>query len=143
MGPSVPLEDEATGVYKIEITETPTGNETYYIEMTQDLRKVRNDTDPPTRKPDVSVVVASTDLAAILDGSLSPLQVREVGLGRTHNLGCQMVYFQNKKSDFLYILEGLGMEKVGIVNILWPFGICYGHLVQYMDGYLLHFMVIW
>jgi hypothetical protein len=41
--------------------------------------------------------------------------------------------FSNKKSHFGYILEGLGMENVGIFitiwNILWPFGKFYGSLV--------------
>jgi hypothetical protein len=30
--------------------------------------------------------------------------------------GCQIVYFQTKKSQFGYILEGPGMENVGIFN---------------------------
>jgi hypothetical protein len=48
--------------------------------------------------------------------------------------------FSNKKSKFGYILEGLGMKKVGIFyghlefimaiwNLLRPFGIYYSHLV--------------
>ena len=75
MGASVPVEDDAIGVYKIEITETPTGTEKYYIEVSQEARRVRAETDPPERKPDVWVSVSSSDLAAVLDGSLSPLQV--------------------------------------------------------------------
>jgi hypothetical protein len=35
------------------------------------------------------------------------------------------------KSQFGYILEGLGMENDDI-HILWPFGIYYGHLVYFM-----------
>ena len=75
MGAAVPVEDDAIGVYKIEITETPTGTEKYFIEVTQEVRRVRAETDPPERKPDVWVSVASSDLASVLDGSLSPLQV--------------------------------------------------------------------
>jgi hypothetical protein len=44
--------------------------------------------------------------------------------------------FKNPKSQFGLILEGLGMENVAtylyymsIWNIIWPFGILYGHLV--------------
>ena len=77
MGPSVPIEDDSIGVYKIEITDTPTGTEKYYIELTQESRRVRSDSDPPARKPDVWVTVSSSDLAAVLEGSLSPLQVRK------------------------------------------------------------------
>ena len=76
MGSGTPMEDDALGIYKIEITDTPSGTEIYFIELTPDLRKVRNDNDPPAGKPDVSVVVSSADLAAVLDGSLSPLQVK-------------------------------------------------------------------
>ena len=76
MGSGTPMEDDALGIYKIEITDTPSGTEIYYIELTPEIRKVRNDTDPPARKPDVSVVVSSADLAAVLEGTLSPLQVK-------------------------------------------------------------------
>jgi hypothetical protein len=44
--------------------------------------------------------------------------------------------FSNQKSQFGYILEGLGMENVGIptyfraiCNILRPFDVCYGHWI--------------
>jgi hypothetical protein len=37
--------------------------------------------------------------------------------------GCQMVYFQTKRSQFGKILEGLAMVDVGIF---------YGHLVYFM-----------
>jgi hypothetical protein len=57
--------------------------------------------------------------------------------------GCQMAYFQNQKSLFYKILEGLAVEDVGIFYghlvyfmaiwyILWPFGIFYGHLVYFV-----------
>jgi len=75
MGPSVPLENDAMGVYKIEITDTPSGTETYFFELTPDVRRIRSEADPPKKKPDVSLVVSSTDLAGVLEGSLSPLQV--------------------------------------------------------------------
>ena len=71
----IPIAEDALGIYKIEITDTPSGTEIYFIELTPEMRKVRTDADPPHRKPDVSVVVSSADLAAVLDGSLSPLQV--------------------------------------------------------------------
>jgi hypothetical protein len=51
--------------------------------------------------------------------------------------------FSNQKSQFLYILEGLAMEYVGIFyghlvtfsaiwSIICPFGVFYGHLVYFM-----------
>jgi hypothetical protein len=53
--------------------------------------------------------------------------------------------FIDQKSQFGYILEGLAMEDVGILetfnlftakwNILWPFGAFCGHFV--------HFVVLW
>lgn len=76
MSSTIPLEKEALGVYKIEITNTPAGSETYYIELTQETRRVTNESDPPFQKPDVWVTVSSSDLAGILEGTLSPLQVK-------------------------------------------------------------------
>lgn len=76
MGPTVPLEGDALGVYKIEITDTPTGTETYYIDLTPESRRIRAEDDPPKKKPDVSLSVSSTDLAGVLEGSLSPLQAK-------------------------------------------------------------------
>jgi hypothetical protein len=37
--------------------------------------------------------------------------------------------FSNQKYKFGYILEGLGMKKWVILNVIRPFGIFYGHLV--------------
>jgi hypothetical protein len=68
----------------VEIMDTSLGKETYFIELTQDLRKVWPESEPPFRKPDVYVVVASDDLAAVLDGSLSPLQVMHSNIPPTY-----------------------------------------------------------
>jgi hypothetical protein len=50
--------------------------------------------------------------------------------------GCQMEYFQTKKSQFGSILEGLAMEDVEIFFDIWsilrPFQIFYGHSVYFM-----------
>jgi hypothetical protein len=43
--------------------------------------------------------------------NLSP---QDFGSGCHFDQGCQMVYFHTKKSQFGHILEGLGMENVGI-----------------------------
>jgi hypothetical protein len=47
--------------------------------------------------------------------------------------GCQMVYFQTKKSQFGKHFDGLRMKKMeycmDIGNTLRPFGILNGHLV--------------
>jgi hypothetical protein len=48
--------------------------------------------------------------------------------------GCQMVYFQTKKSQFGYILEGLGIESVGIF---------YGRLEYTYYRHLLYVIIIW
>jgi hypothetical protein len=41
-----------------------------------------------------------------------------IGAFRAFKQGCQMVYFQTKKFQFGYTLEGLGMENVFFFNIL-------------------------
>jgi hypothetical protein len=68
--------------------------------------------------------------------------------------------FSYQKSEFGYILNGLGMENSGIgilrpfgvfyghMVVLWPFGIFYGHLVfLWSIWYVLrpfgNFMAIW
>jgi hypothetical protein len=50
--------------------------------------------------------------------------------------GCQMSYFHTKKIPFGFIVEGLGMDTVGIVygqkEYFKPFDILYGHLVYFV-----------
>jgi hypothetical protein len=43
--------------------------------------------------------------------------------------GCQMVYFKTKNRNFVYILEGLVMEDIGVCT----FGLDYGHLIYFKD----------
>jgi hypothetical protein len=50
--------------------------------------------------------------------------------GMISNQGCQMVYFQTKKSKFGLILKGLIMEDVGY--ILWTFGLFHWHLIYFI-----------
>jgi hypothetical protein len=69
--------------------------------------------------------------------------------------GCQMVsVFANQISLFGYILEGLGIENVGIFcghrvyftaiwYILLPFGIFYSHVVHFMAILYNYFLIIW
>jgi len=77
MGPTISLEQDALGVFKIEITDTPVGPETFYIELTQEIRRVSSECNPPLQKPDVWLTISSSDLAGILEGTLSPLQVND------------------------------------------------------------------
>jgi len=73
------LEEDACGVYKIEITGTTEGGkDTYYIEMNAMIRCVKREI-PPDQKPDVSVTISSQDLSAVLEGSLAPLQAYLTG----------------------------------------------------------------
>jgi hypothetical protein len=69
------------------------------------------------------------------------------------------VYIAYQKSQFGFILEGLGLKNVGIFYghlgyfmviwyVLWPFGIFCGYLVflwlfGIFCGYLVFFVVIW
>jgi hypothetical protein len=47
-----------------------------------------------------------------------------------------MVYvFASQKSQLWKILESLGIENIGILKFLWPFGIFYNNLV--------YFVIVW
>ena len=72
------LEEDACGLYKIEITETESGKDTYYIEMNAMIRCVKKDI-AQDQKPDVSVTISSQDLSSVLEGSLAPLQAYLTG----------------------------------------------------------------
>jgi hypothetical protein len=52
----------------------------------------------------------------------------------SHYQGCQMVVISNQKSQFGWILEGLGMENDGIF---------YGRLEYVFYGHVLYFMAPW
>ena len=77
---SGPLEDEALGIYKLEITDTPVGTDTYFIMLTHEARVVTaSPVSPDGRQPDVTVQIASSDLASVLEGTLAPLQAYLLG----------------------------------------------------------------
>jgi len=76
-----PLEQDACGLYKIEI-DVDGVKETYFIEMTQTVKKVH--VEVHHGKPDVSVSVTSSDLSSILEGSLAPLQAYLTGRISAH-----------------------------------------------------------
>lgn len=76
------LEDEAFGVYKLEITDTEQGRENYIIQLSLHERHVfraGSDAAPAGLNPDVSVTISSPDLAQVLEGSLAPLQAYLTG----------------------------------------------------------------
>ena len=82
---SGPLEPDACGLYKIEITGTEAGTETYIIELTPTTNRVtRTDGAGVGCKADVSVTVTSSDLSAVLEGSLAPLQAYLTGRITAH-----------------------------------------------------------
>ena len=72
------LEDDACGLYKIEITGIEGGINIYYIEMNTMSRCVKEEI-TPDQKPDISVKISSQDLSSVLDGSLPPLQAYLTG----------------------------------------------------------------
>lgn len=75
-----PLDDDACGLYKIEITETEAGVDTYFIDLSPTSKKLTSGTDSPDgRNPDVSVQISSSDLASVLEGTLAPLQAYLTG----------------------------------------------------------------
>jgi len=75
---SGPLDDDACGLYQMEITETPNGTEKYFILLTSDNKSI-TPTSPDGRQPDVSVQLSSADLASVLEGTLAPLQAYLTG----------------------------------------------------------------
>merc|ERR1719232_1485472 len=77
---SGPLDDEALGVYKLEITDTPVGTDTYFICLAHEARTVTaSPVSPDGRQPDVTVQISSSDLASVLEGTLAPLQAYLLG----------------------------------------------------------------
>lgn len=74
------IDDEACGLYKIEITETHVGTDTYFISLSQEAKKLHQGVvSPDGRQPDVTVQIASSDLASVLEGTLAPLQAYLLG----------------------------------------------------------------
>jgi len=81
---SGPIDDEACGLYKLEITDTATGKDIYFISLSQDTKAILsgNETNgmcPDGRNPDVTVTISSPDLASVLEGTLAPLQAYLTG----------------------------------------------------------------
>ena len=64
---SGPLDDEACGLYQLEITDTPVGTDTYYISLSQEAKSITPQS-PDGRQPDVSVQLSSADFASVLEG---------------------------------------------------------------------------
>lgn len=75
----VSLEDDARGLYRLEITETEAGKDVYFIQLELPDTRVITKTNTSGREPDVSVTISSPDLANVLDGSLAPLQAYLTG----------------------------------------------------------------
>merc|ERR1739844_312005 len=67
------MDTEACGVYELEILETQAGTEIFYIDISSTGRSVSKAASKG-RRSDVSVSLTSSDLAAVLQGTLSPLQ---------------------------------------------------------------------
>ncbi|XP_023336506.1 uncharacterized protein LOC111707604 [Eurytemora carolleeae] len=69
------------GLYQINITGTQSaaGQESFIIDISHGCHKVRLSRDCPAAKPNVEVTLESTDLLAVLQGSLSPLQAYLTG----------------------------------------------------------------
>lgn len=74
------LEADALGLYELKVLETELGTETFRLEispMTKTVTKVSAGQSGPS--PDVSVTITSSDLAGVLQGTLSPLQAYLTG----------------------------------------------------------------
>jgi len=74
------LDNEAIGVYELTIQETELGSEHFMMEITSVSRTVTKvEGGYPAKKPDVAVIITSSDLAGVLQGTLSPLQAYLTG----------------------------------------------------------------
>jgi len=73
----IQLESEAMGLYELQILESEHGTEGFYIDITPTAKSVTKIT--TQRRADVSVSITSSDLANVLQGSLSPLQAYLTG----------------------------------------------------------------
>ena len=61
-------------MYELEILESQRGTELFYIDVTSGGRSVTAAASK-SRRCDVAITVTSADLAAVLSGASSPLQV--------------------------------------------------------------------
>jgi len=73
----IQLESDAMGLYELQILESELGTESFYIDITPTSKTVTKLTS--IRKADVSVSITSSDLAGVLQGTLSPLQAYLTG----------------------------------------------------------------
>ncbi len=108
-----PIDDDASGLYKLEITETENGKDIYFITLSADVKLVQSGNEtggvcPDGRNPDVTVTISSSDLAAVLEGTLAPLQAYLTGRisasGDVRKLMVKLTWFLCKKT-FQYHLH--------------------------------------
>jgi len=74
----IQLDSEAHGVYELEILESRLGTELFYIDIASSYKTVTKALSK-NRKCDVAVSLTSSDLAGVLQGTLSPLQAYLTG----------------------------------------------------------------
>ena len=74
----IQLDSEAFGVYELEILETQTGTELFYIDISSSSKSVSK-ASSKNRRCDVTVSLTSSDLAGVLQGTVSPLQAYLTG----------------------------------------------------------------
>ena len=89
---SGPIEPDAEGLYKLEITDTESGKDIYYIELRPGKREV-GVVNPTGKEADVTVTISSPDLANVLDGSLAPLQAYLTGRIQAHGDVRKLMFF--------------------------------------------------
>lgn len=74
----IQLDSEAHGVYELEILESRLGTELFYIDITSSYKTITK-ASSKNRRCDVTVSLTSSDLAGVLQGTLSPLQAYLTG----------------------------------------------------------------
>lgn len=78
-------------MYELEILESQRGTELFYIDVTSGGRSVTA-ASSKARRCDVAITVTSADLAAVLSGASSPLQVGPSNISRIVKY-FSMIYF--------------------------------------------------
>ena len=74
----IQIDTEAYGVYELEILESQVGTELFYIDITS-TSKIVTKASGKSRRCDVAVSLTSSDLAGVLQGTVSPLQAYLTG----------------------------------------------------------------
>lgn len=103
---SGPIDADAHGLYKIEISESENEKQAFYIDLS-DRHKIVYEDNKLAKEPDVSVTVSSADMEGMLNGSLAPLQAYLTGRITAQGDVKKLMFFdklsnKNRRSGYTY-----------------------------------------